>query len=68
MNEITPKNWNHLQEILYGDMFSESLNRYRSPFVFRGLSDNSYELATSLIRLGGEYKNLEKNLIRNFSK
>jgi hypothetical protein len=63
-----PKTWSELHDLLFGNMYSSSLNRYRSPYVYRGLSDHSFELQSSLIRLGGDFKNLEKNLIRNFSK
>lgn len=36
--------------------------------AFRGLSDVSYRLETTLIRLGGDYAPLERHLLRNFKK
>jgi hypothetical protein len=63
-----PRDWNHLQELLFENMYSSCLERFRSPYAYRGLSDKSYDLETSLIRLGGKYKSLERNLIRNFRK
>jgi hypothetical protein len=65
---LVPRNWNELQKMLFYNMKNIKLNRYRSSFVYRGMPDKKYPLNTSLIRLGGKYKELENNLIRNFSK
>jgi hypothetical protein len=48
--------------------WNDAISRFRSPFVFRGLSDSSYSLVTSLMRLGGPYETLEKHILRNFRK
>jgi hypothetical protein len=42
--------------------------RFRSDYAFRGVSDASYELKTSLARLCGTQTHLEYHLLRNFSK
>lgn len=68
MNEIYPKNWNELNEILFEESWKAKLGRYRSNYAFRGLSDSTYELKTSLMRLGGDYQKLEGHLLRNFRK
>lgn len=68
MNELRPDNWRDLQELLYKDTWDDTIGRYRSPFVYRGLSDKDFELISSLIRLGGNYKSLERHLLRNFIK
>ncbi|HEX2937057.1 MAG TPA: FRG domain-containing protein [Bacteroidales bacterium] len=68
MTELVPNNWIHLQELLFADIFSGGLNRHRSSLVYRGLSDIAYPLNTGLIRLGGNFKSLERNLLRNFRK
>ncbi|MFH1152994.1 MAG: FRG domain-containing protein [Pseudomonadota bacterium] len=68
MTDITIDSWSRLQEELFRGSWNESISRYRSPFVFRGLSDKSYRLETSLMRLGGPYHQLEKHLLRNFRK
>lgn len=60
--------WSHLLELLYADSWVPEIRRYRSPFVFRGVSDFSWHLKTSLIRLGGPTKLLERHLLRNFRK
>ncbi|MDX2302033.1 MAG: FRG domain-containing protein [Microscillaceae bacterium] len=67
-NDIKVYKWGELQEALFRDTFHEALSRYRSPYVYRGLSDSAYDLKTSLMRLGGAYIEVEKHLIRNFSK
>lgn len=68
MSQITVHTWSELQEELFEGSWNESIQRYRSPFVFRGLSDKDYHLETSLIRLGGNYQQLERHLLRNFRK
>jgi hypothetical protein len=67
-NDIYINNWEELQNELFRDTWDSNLLRYRSPYVYRGLSDKNYSLLTSLIRLGGDYQILEKHLLRNFKK
>ncbi len=66
--EYRVKDWKEMQEVLFRGSWDEGIQRYRSPFAFRGLSDISYELKTRLMRLGGDYARLEKHLLRNFRK
>lgn len=68
MTEVRVHSWNELQEQLFADSWRPELMRYRSPFVFRGLSCAGYPLKTSLMRLGGNYPELERHLLRNFRK
>lgn len=68
MSEIVITSWAQLQEELFQGSWNESIQRYRSPFVFRGLSNRDYHLETSLMRLRGTYWQLEKHLLRNFRK
>jgi hypothetical protein len=71
MNNInieTARSWGELQEILFCASWNEALGRFRSPGAFRGLSDASYTLSTTLMRLGGPYQQLERHLMRNFMK
>jgi hypothetical protein len=63
MPEIRIASWDELIEQLYAG----SWDRFRSPFVFRGLSDAGYPL-TSLMRLGGDFAEMEPHLLRNFRK
>ncbi len=68
MPEIIVRSWGQLQDELFSESWNDTISRYRSPFVFRGLSDHTYHLETSLMRLGGLYWQLEKHLLRNFRK
>ena len=68
LRETVPANWNELQDELFYESWNTSLERFRSPFVFRGVSDKNHTLATSLMRLGGNYPQLERHLLRNFRK
>lgn len=67
-NDIVVGNWLELQELLFRDSWDENIGRFRSPYAFRGLSDRNYELVSSLIRLGGQYEQMERHLLRNFRK
>lgn len=66
--DIVVESWCDLQEELFRGSWRSAIRPFRSPFVFRGLSDKDYRLETTLIRLGGPYKNLERHLLRNFRK
>lgn len=65
---ITAQSWEHLQELLFLDSWNDDLKRFRSRYAYRGLSDTSYLLETTLMRLGGPYWDLEPHLLRNFKK
>lgn len=60
--------WSELQDYLFADSWNSQLNRHRSTYVFRGLSDARYLLSSSLMRLQGPYANMEAHLLRNFRK
>lgn len=66
--EVTAESWTHLMELLYEDSWDSSIERFRSPYAFRGMLNASWKLETSLIRLGGPIDILEKHLLRNFRK
>ena len=66
--DIRVTSWAELQDALFHGSWNSSLQRYRSHFVCRGLSDANYLLETSLMRLGGPYAMLERSLLRNFKK
>ncbi len=48
--------------------WQEQIRRYRSSYVYRGLPDATYNLQTSLMRLGGAYASLEGPLLRTFRR
>ncbi|HCR29498.1 MAG TPA: FRG domain-containing protein [Opitutae bacterium] len=68
LTTIEPDTWQALHEALFEDSWDETINCHRSRYAFRGLSDQSYELATSLMRLSGSFVTLESHLLRNFKK
>jgi hypothetical protein len=53
---------------LFDDSWNPEIQRHRPPYTYRGVSDASYQLKTSLMRLGGNYQAVEKHLLRNFRK
>lgn len=68
MEEIRVATWNELQEAVYADAWRSDMQRFRSPYAFRGEERADNRLATTLIRLGGEYARMERHLLRNFRK
>lgn len=68
MKEIRVESWNELNDRLYAGSWQEPLGRFRSSFVFRGMSVASFDLKTSIIQLGGPIEFLEGHLLRNFRK
>jgi len=66
--EQTAESWEHVLALLFEDAWNEDLGRFRSRNAFRGLSDASYSLETTLMRLGGQSSLLERHLLRNFRK
>ncbi len=65
-SEHRAESWNEVQELLFRESWSEALQRHRSNFAFRGLSNAGYELATSIQRQ--DNIDLERHLLRNFTK
>jgi hypothetical protein len=63
-----PKDWAELQNCLFDYGLDQDSNRLRSPFAYRGLSEASYSLGTSLMRIGGPFIELEQSILRNFRK
>ncbi len=55
-------------DCLYEDAWMTDIQRFRSPYVFRGLPCASYTLTTSLMRLGTDSTRFEGHLLRNFKK
>ncbi len=66
--DIRVTSWNELNERLYEESWQEPLGRFRSDFAFRGMPDASYDLQTSLMRLGDGYEHLENHLLRTFRR
>jgi hypothetical protein len=67
-NTVTAESWSHLCDVLFEDSWQADIGRFRSQFVYKGLSDARYDLTTTLMRLGGNYADVERHLLRNFMK
>jgi hypothetical protein len=66
-----PQTWTNLLDQLYEGAWNHDLQRFRSPFVFRGLASIDHDLSNSLVRLAGgriDVTTLELSLLRNFRK
>jgi hypothetical protein len=68
MNETRVAICNELQSQLFRDSWNAGLGRFHSRCAFRGFSDAHYPLGTTLRRLGGNYAEIERHLLRNFKK
>lgn len=68
MTEHTVKvnSWLELQKALFKDSWNKQLGRFRSSYVYRGMEECSFNLTSTLNRLGESH--LEKHLLRNFRK
>jgi hypothetical protein len=65
------ESWTGLLDELFQGAWNADLQRFRSPFAFRGLPLAQHDLSTSLARLSGgriDAGNLELSLLRNFRK
>ncbi len=69
MDERTVGSWNELVECLYEESWQPGIERFRSNFAFRGVANAEWStFRTSLMRLGGTYRQMEGHLLRNFRK
>jgi hypothetical protein len=68
IEEVRAESWIELQERLFEGAWNERLGRFRSDLAFRGQADAAAGLVTTLARLGGNYAELERSLLRNFRK
>jgi FRG domain len=64
------RSWTDLLERLYEGSWNADLQRFRSPFAFRGLASVNHELSNSLVRLAGgeDITKVELSMLRNFRK
>jgi hypothetical protein len=65
------KSWLDVVDALYEGSWSKDLQRFRSPFAFRGVNCAAHTLASSLLRLAeseADIARLELALLRNFRK
>jgi FRG domain len=65
------KSWLDIVDALYEGSWNQDLQRFRSPFAFRGLGRSDLGLASTLVRLASgraDARRLEQALLRNFRK
>lgn len=65
------RGWSDVLDALYDGSWNAGLQRFRSPFAFRGLSRAAHTLSSSLVRLAAgraDPRRLEVALLRNFRK
>ena len=67
MDEHRAESWLDLQELLFADTWDDRLGLFRSSFAYRGCEDAGDDLASGLLRLGGD-ADLERQLMRAFRK
>jgi hypothetical protein len=68
---VPHQTWLDIVDALYEGSWNTDLQRFRSPFAFRGLSSTEHSLRSSLVRLArgsGDVRRLELSLLRNFRK
>lgn len=72
MTVITVNSWNEALTELYDGSWNPGMQRFRSPYVFRGLDRATYTLETSLQRLARNHPQwitrMEQHLLRSFKK
>src|SRR3954452_21664202 len=68
MDGIRVSSWAELTDVLYAGSWHGQIGRFRSDFAFRGVELPEAELLTGLMRLGGDYAEMEPHLLRNFRK
>ncbi len=62
------RSWAQLNDALFAETWNPDLRRFRSNYVYRGMPDAGDDLRTSLMRLGGNIREVEAHLLRNFRK
>jgi hypothetical protein len=70
-DDVRPRSFTTLLELLYEGSWNADLRRHRSPFAFRGLARADHTLSNSLARLAGSHPDvakLELSMLRNFRK
>jgi len=66
--DLVVDSWTELQSALFDHSWNESIGRFRSSYAYRGTWNKTYDLSTSITRIGPDYEKLEQHLLRNFRK
>jgi hypothetical protein len=71
LEKINIDSWEVFNEHIFKDAWDHKINRYRSWYLFRGLPDSSYQMETSLKRLGHtdeQTREIERKILATFKK
>lgn len=69
ITEIKITNLDDIKDLVFDLTQNHENNRYQSAYLYRGMSDSSFELKTSLMRNCGDKASLlEMHLLENFIK
>ncbi len=68
MQEVRVSDWTELNRELFENTWNAAIGRFRSDFVYRGMGDTSADLRTGLMKLGGNIRQVEFHILRNFKK
>jgi FRG domain len=68
VKDVRVSSWEELNTQLYENTWNPILQRFRSDYAYRGMSLSDKDLTTTLMRLGGNFHELEAHLLRNFKK
>lgn len=66
--DIRVSSWSQLNDELYASSWQEHLGRFRSTYVYRGMTSVRYDLVSSLARLGNSPVHIEEHMLRAFRK
>ena len=68
MREIVVHSWDELQSAVFDDVWDEKIMRYRDNCIYRGASDQQWDLVPSLNRVCAHDLTLESQVFRSFRK
>jgi hypothetical protein len=71
MRTVRITSWGQLFDEIYSDSWDERIERFRSPYVYRGVCDARQDLTSSLARVARGHDDigkLEGHILRNFRK
>jgi hypothetical protein len=68
VENVRVSSWEELNRELYANTWNPVLQRFRSDYAYRGMTYAGQDLTTTLMRLGGNFHELEAHLLRNFKK
>ena len=69
MDTIKIEKINQISDLIWDQKYETGIKRHRSPYLYRGLSNSAFNLATTLQRNCKEKKDImEPVILRNFTK